>query len=131
MKRNLLHYLLLASFAACGGGSDNGNGPDGGPKGPKLSIVSGDGQTDTVAQALSLPLTVEFRDTLDQPISGTTITWSVVTGGGSVTTTSVTGVDGRASASYTLGQVAKDNSVRAFAPEAVAPVFFTQHATND
>ncbi len=131
MKRNLMYYLLLAALAACGGGSDEGNGPNNGPKGPKLAIVSGDGQTDTVAHTLGLPLTIRFRDTLDQAIPGATVTWSVVTGGGSVTTTSVTGTDGTASATYTLGQLAKDNSVRAFTPEAVAPVFFTQYATND
>jgi hypothetical protein len=131
MRRSLIHYALLLALAACGGGSDNGNGPGGEPKGPKLSIVSGDQQTDTVTRMVDLPLVVRFRDTLDQPVAGASVVWSVVSGGGTVTTTSTTGADGQASATYTMGQIAKDNSVRAFTDGAVAPVFFTLHAVHD
>lgn len=131
MRHNLLRYALLASLAACGGGSDGGSGPSDQLKGPKLSIAGGDQQTDTVSRALGTPLTVLFRDTLDQPISGATVVWSVVTGGGVVTASSTTGSDGKASANYTLGPLVKDNSVRAFTAEAVGPVFFTLHSVND
>lgn len=122
--------IIGLSLLACGGDGP-GTGPDPVPNGPRLTIVSGDRQADTVARILDLPLTVVLKDTLDQPIAGATVEWSVVSGGGSVMPTSVTGSDGQATASYTLGTIVTPNSVRAFSAVAVAPVFFTQNSIND
>ena len=134
MKRNQLVVTLLGlSLLACGGG-DGGPGTDPDPplpKGPRLTIVAGDRQVDTVGQVLALPLTVVLKDTLGQPIAGATVDWSVVSGNGAVTPSSITGSDGQASASYTLGPLVTTNSVRAFTSVAVAPAFFTQHPVND
>jgi hypothetical protein len=127
----LIGSLLAASTLACGGDGGPGPGPDPEPTGPRLSIVTGNNQVDTVGQTLDLPLTVAFKDTLDQPIVGATVDWSVVTGNGTVTLSSVTGNDGRATASYTLGPIVGANSVRAFTADAVAPVFFTENSVND
>ncbi|MGE0353071.1 MAG: Ig-like domain-containing protein [Gemmatimonadales bacterium] len=119
-----------ALAVACGdSGGDGGGGP--GPAVPTLAISGGDLQTDTVGRTLPQPLAVVFRDTLGQPVSGATVTWSVVTGGGSVTASSVTATDGVAGASYTVGTEATVNSIRAFTQGAAAPVFFTVHAVND
>jgi hypothetical protein len=132
MKRYYLAVTITClSLLACGGDGDNGTGPPPEPDGPQLTIVSGNRQVDTVARTLGLPLTVVLKDTLGQPIEGATVDWSVVSGGGSVTSASVTGSDGQASATYTLGTQVTINSVRAFSSVAVAPVFFTENAIHD
>jgi hypothetical protein len=132
MKRFYLAVTITSlSLLACGGNGDNGTGPPPEPDGPQLTIVSGNRQVDTVARTLGLPLTVVLKDTLGQPIEGATVDWSVVSGGGSVTSASVTGSDGQASATYTLGTQVTINSVRAFSSVAVAPVFFTENAIHD
>jgi hypothetical protein len=132
MKPHILAVSFVGlSLLACGGDGGPGTGPGPGPQGPKLTIVSGNRQVDTVGRALALPLTVILKDTLDQPMAGETVEWSVVSGGGSVTPSSVTGADGQATASYTLGTLVTPNSVRAFSAAAVAPVFFTQNTIND
>jgi hypothetical protein len=132
MKRyDLAATIVSLSLLACGGNGDGGSGPDPEPVGPTLTIVSGNRQVDTVGRALGLPLIVVLKDTLGQPIAGATVDWSVVSGGGSVTASSVTGSDGQASASYTLGPLVTPNSVRAFSDVAVAPAFFTENTIND
>jgi hypothetical protein len=132
MKRYYLAVTITSlSLLACGGDGDNGTGLPPEPDGPQLTIVSGNRQVDTVARTLALPLTVVLEDTLGQPIEGATVDWSVVSGGGSVTSASVTGSDGQASATYTLGTQVTINSVRAFSSVAVAPAFFTENAIND
>jgi len=76
----------------------------------QVQKVSGDAQTGTVAQPLALPLTVELRDALGNPITGVTLTFTVTQGGGVVASPSVTtGADGRASTAYTLGTSAGPN----------------------
>ena len=132
MKRYHLSVAIVGlSLLACGGDGDGGGGPTPDPSGPTLTIISGNRQVDTVGQALALPLTVVLKDTLDQPIAGATVDWSVVTGGGSVTPSSITGSDGQASATYTLGNLVTPNSIRAFSAVATKPVFFTETAVND
>lgn len=127
---NLMVALLTLGTLACG--DTGGSGPDPNlPKGPRLTITGGNNQVDTVGQTLTAPLAVVLKDTLDQPMAGETVEWSVVTGGGSVTTSSVTGADGQATAVYTLGQLVTPNSVRAFSAAAVTPVFFTENSIHD
>jgi hypothetical protein len=76
----------------------------------QMSKVSGDAQTDTVAQPLPLPLTVELKDALGSPVAGATVTFAVTQGGGTVASPSVTtGADGRASSVFTLGTSAGAN----------------------
>ncbi len=93
-----------------------------------LSKVSGDLQTDTVT-ALLLPLVVEVRDDRDAPASHVAVTWVVEVGGGSVaSSSSVTGRDGRAQMSWTLGSTVGENRVRA-SVAGPDPVTFTAAAT--
>ena len=118
MKAYLGVVVVSLSLLACGGDGGPGTEPGPEPAGPRLTIVSGNRQVDTVGQTLELPLTVVLNDTLGQPIAGATVDWSVVTGGGSVSPGSVvTGVDGQASATYTLGTLVTANSVRAFSTD--------------
>jgi hypothetical protein len=134
MRSSLVLMLVAAATMSCGGDGGPGTGPGQGqgPDGPKLTIVSGDRQTDTVGRVLPLPLTVVLKDTLGHPIAGAKVAWGVVSGAGSVAPdTVVTDANGQATASYTLGHLVKLNSVRAYATEAVAPVFFTQFSVHD
>ncbi|TMC49599.1 MAG: hypothetical protein E6J20_17850, partial [Chloroflexi bacterium] len=70
----------------------------------QMAINGGNLQTGTVGQTLPTPLSVIARDVLNNPVSGVTISWSVLDGGGSVNPlTSVTNSSGVASTSWTLG----------------------------
>jgi hypothetical protein len=132
MKSTLILMLVTVATLGCGGDNGPGTGPGHGAQGPELTIVSGDRQTDTVAQLLPLPLTVVLKDTLGHPIPGAKVAWGVVSGAGSVAPdTVITDANGQASAGYTLGPLVKPNSVRAYAAEAVTPIYFTQFPTHD
>jgi len=66
-------------------------------------MVSGDGQTGTVRTTLSEPLVIRVSDNAGDPVAGVTATWSVQ-GAGSLSRASViTGANGRAEVSRTLG----------------------------
>jgi hypothetical protein len=73
----------------------------------QVQKLSGDGQTGIAGQLLPEPLVVGVNDAQGNPVSGTTVTFTVTQGGGSLgTPTAVTGTDGRASTSFTAGPVA-------------------------
>jgi hypothetical protein len=87
-----------------------------GRAGPPANVVkvAGDNQTGTVATALTDSLAVRVTDQYGNPVSGVTVTWTVTSGGGSVSpTTSVTGSDGLARTRWTLGTIAGANTVQA------------------
>jgi hypothetical protein len=87
-------------LAACGGDSA---GPDGGEP-SAIAVVSGDNQTGRVGEALAAPLVARITDARGQPVGGATVTFSVASGGGSLTATVVTSAaDGTAQTSWTLG----------------------------
>jgi hypothetical protein len=72
------------------------------------------GQSAIVGQALAQPVTVQVTDASGNPIIGVVVTWTVVSGGGSVaSSTSTTDVSGNASVVWTLGSVAGENTLRA------------------
>ena len=54
-----------------------------------LLIVSGDNQTGLTSEALISPFVVEVRDQYDDPLVGVTVTFTVSTGGGSLSNTRV------------------------------------------
>ena len=79
-----------------------------------LARVSGDGQSGSTGQTLTDPLVVMVTDVGGQGISGVTVTWSVLAGGGSLSASNTaTDASGQASVSLTLGAVAGSNSVSA------------------
>ena len=86
--------------------------------------VSGDQQSARAGAALALPVVVKVRDRLNAPAAGQTVTFVVDAGGGSITPSSaVTGPDGTASATWTLGaSVGLSQNVRATAGNASAAV---------
>ena len=69
-----------------------------------VAAVDGIGQTGTPGTVLSKPLVIKVTDNHGNPSSGVAVTWSVVSGGGSVApSTGTTASDGTASAEFTLG----------------------------
>ena len=89
----------------------------------ELNIVSGDDQTIPVGTA-SAPLTVTLLDQNDDPIAGRTVTWTVVTGSGTLASaSSVTNDQGIATMVFTAGTTGGAATVTA-AVTGVAPVTF-------
>jgi hypothetical protein len=77
-----------------------------GTAGPPVAVlkVAGDAQMGAVAAALSQPLAVRVEDANGNPVSGWAVAWEVAAGGGAVSVaTSLSGTDGVARASWTLG----------------------------
>jgi hypothetical protein len=68
---------------------------------------SGDQQTATTNTALSAPLVVLVVSQFAQPVQNVTVTWTIVSGGGSLgAVSSQTDASGLASATYTTGLIA-------------------------
>jgi len=116
---------LLPAVITCGGDST-------GPQLPAaLNLVSGDGQTGVFGQALPSPLVVKVVDASGAGVQGVPVTWSVASGGGSVSpSSSTTDAQGLASTTWTLGLIADSNSATASVAGVVAitPVSFTASA---
>ena len=79
-----------------------------------LAVVSGNHQTGVAGGPLPAPLVVKVSDQYDNPVSGITISFAVVSGGGSLNPTSVaTGSNGQAQTIWTLGSLGASNVVNA------------------
>lgn len=95
--------------------------------GRTLTGLSGGGQSDTVGATLPAPYVVRLTDASGQPVAGATVTWTVVSGGGSIAPASTTtDANGEASATATLGTTAGAHRVQAAVGGAAgSPVVFT------
>jgi hypothetical protein len=94
----------------------------------QMAVNGGDRQTDTVGVTLPTALSVIVKDALSNPVSGVTISWSVLNGGGSVSApTSVTNASGIASINWTLGTAMSpvDSTQLVQATGVASPVTFT------
>ncbi|MES2521778.1 MAG: Ig-like domain-containing protein [Gemmatimonadota bacterium] len=70
----------------------------------QLTIVSGNSQVASGSQPLPLPLVVRVADAFGNAVAGSTVTFGVTSGGGSIAPTTVTSdATGRATATWTLG----------------------------
>ena len=117
----LLASLLIWGPAACGDALITGTPTS-------LLIESGNGQAGPANSSLANPLVVVLHDVDGQPIKGETITWTVVSGNGTLNpATSVTDEDGLAETRWTLGPVVGNQTVHAAAPD-LPPVTFTATA---
>jgi hypothetical protein len=122
-SRHLTPALLLA-ISACSD-STHPAPPPGSPA--AVTAVAGDAQTGTPGQALPGALTVLVADSAGRPVPGVSVAWAVEDDGGSVNAaSSVTGADGRATATWTLGSYIGAWSATARAGD-LDPVVF--HAT--
>jgi hypothetical protein len=117
MRHSHLSFIALLGLAA-GCSSDGGNNPPPPPPagGQHLVAVGGTAQRAPASTALPVPFTVIARDSVT-PMAGVKVYWTVLSGGGSVDLdSSVTGVDGKASATLTLGAAVGVQQVLARAP---------------
>lgn len=102
--------LGVAAVGACTGPPDT-TAP---PFTPKVAIVSGDHQSGRMGKALSFPLTIAATTSDGRALVNVTVTWSVTTGGGTLSNASVrTDNQGQASATWTLGNAVGDQAVAA------------------
>ena len=97
-KQALLSLVLTLPLVSCGdGGTDPADLID-------VTIVSGDGQSTELGETLSQELVVRASDALGNTAPNISVVFSVVQGGGSLSTTAVrTDLQGMASSTWTLG----------------------------
>jgi len=120
---------VVLAGAACS--SSNTTTP-GSPAGPYVvAVFNGNGQAALPNAVLATPLSVAVADTQGAAAVGVQVTWSVVSGGGSVSpATSMTDASGRASTVFTLGPTPGSQAVSAVAAPATGTVTFTATATS-
>ncbi|HXT17405.1 MAG TPA: Ig-like domain-containing protein [Gemmatimonadaceae bacterium] len=95
-----------------------------------IAAVSGGGQTDTVGHALKSAFVVKVSDQFNNPVSGTTVSWSRTGAGALSAATSTTGSDGTASIRYTLGGTPGSETISASVSGVSSPVSFTATAVS-
>ncbi|MFW6085332.1 MAG: Ig-like domain-containing protein [Gemmatimonadota bacterium] len=99
-----------------GGGGDGGDGggDDGGAEPAAIAVVSGDGQSAKTQKPLGAPFVVEVTDADGAPVSDVTVSWTVVSGPGSVSpTSSNTDAQGEASATFSGGTTLGSSTIEA------------------
>lgn len=112
--------LASLALAACGGGGGH-NAP---PTAASITIVSGNNQTAVAGSALPTALGVSVKDSSGRALAGTSVSWTVVAGGGSVTpATSTTDSTGMASTRWTLGTTVGVNRATATVAGSVSATF--------
>lgn len=119
-------FALLGLLAACGSDSTDVEVAD-----PALSIAAGNGQSAVAGSELDDPIVARVTQG-GAGVPGVSVSWSVQSGGGSVTpATSTTGADGRASTNWTLGSAEGANTVQASASGVTgSPLTFNATATS-
>ena len=100
------------------------------PRTPTTLVkISGAAQQGIVNTALPLPFVVEVRDQQNKAFAGVPVTFTVATGGGKLSATTVpTDATGRASASLTLGRTAGTTTIHVAATEIERSAQFTATA---
>lgn len=111
MRISRIPNIMLLGFV--GGVLACSDSPAPGPTPVALERVDGDGQSAPVGTAVAQPLRVRVLDAADAGVPDVTVTWAVVSGGGSITPTSTTDDQGIAAATFTLGPVAGANEASA------------------
>lgn len=116
IKRFTTAVLTFAVAFAAGCSSDD-DGPTGNGGGPQaIAFVSGNQQLGAVGSQLLEPFVVRVTDADGDGVSGVSVDWAVIAGGGSVNfISSTTNADGETSVTLTLGPNAGDNAVTASA----------------
>jgi adhesin/invasin len=95
-----------------------------------LKLSGGDAQTDTVKATLATPYTARVADQFGNGVPGVTVTWGV-SGGGSITPSSVTNSSGIASATRVFGTAAGPQGASASVAGLIgSPVSFSATATH-
>ncbi len=96
----------------------------------KLAILDGNNQTGVQSTLLTSSIRAKVTDQYDNAVVGTAVNWTVITGGGAVTATSVTDAFGAAPASWTLGAALGAQTAQAVKTGVTgSPLLFTATAT--
>ena len=96
-----------------------------------LSIISGDSQSGATGDTLTNPFVVEVRYGSDIPLAGLTVTFTVLTGGGTLSaTTGTTDANGQAESTLTLGGDPGSNTVEVSAENSAETVTFSAEAVS-
>ena len=99
------------------------------PKAARLEKVSGDNQTGLTGGVWAAPFVVEVHDQYDAPLAGTTVTFTVLTGGGRLSAgTTTTDANGWAASTLRLGTDAVTNTVEVSVEGLSETVTFTAEA---
>ena len=128
LPRRIVLVSALAYLVACSGG-DSGTGPA--PKiASSMGISAGNNQSVEVATGVPIAPAVLVRDQNGDPMSGVDVTFTVQSGGGTITGgTATTGANGVATVgSWTLGTLAGANTLRA-SVTGLTPANFTATGT--
>jgi adhesin/invasin len=124
-------FVIVAVLAATACGGKETTSPPPGPS--AIALISGNNQTGTVGQALPQALVVKVMDKAGAGVGGVSVTWSVTSGGGSLSNgATVTDAQGQAQVTWTAGTVAgtSNNSASATVSGLTgSPVTFTASAT--
>ncbi|HEY0019538.1 MAG TPA: hypothetical protein VGC13_24765 [Longimicrobium sp.] len=116
----------LLVVAACG---DGGSGPGPRPQPPQPAAVAPVSPTQSTSPVAStVQARVKVTDASGAPLSGVTVAFSVVSGGGSAGAAAPTNATGETAATWTLGTRAGENRLRA-SVGSLAPVEFTATGT--
>ena len=100
------------------------------PTHPVILKISGDDQKGTAGTTLANPFVVEVRDANGSAVQGTSVTFAVTAGGGTLSTTSVTtDANGRAASTLTLGNTLGTNTVTVSASGIQQTVTFNADTT--
>ncbi len=121
----LAPIFAVIALLACG--SDTSVAPAGSPR---LTIVSGDGQSAEAGLTLDQPLVVHVATPQGTPMPDMEIDWAIATGGGWLSTdTSRTDAAGNASVYWTLGEPVSPQNVTASLPDYRVGIQFAAVAT--
>ncbi len=125
VRRSSLVVAAAVLAAAC---SSSSTAP---PPSVTVAASGGDGQVGAAGQPLATALAVVVKDQAGAPKAGVAVSWSAVTGGGSLVPTSgVTDATGSASTTFTLGLDSVLQTVTATSAGATgSPVTFNETAT--
>lgn len=127
--RQFVALLALVALGACGG-SDDSTGPSQSDS-PLNIVITGNtsGQTAAAGAKLPYPIAVTVVNSNAAPQAGIPVTWEVLGGGGSLSSTNtVTDGSGQTFVEWTLSNIAGTDSVRASIGGGPA-VIFTAKAT--
>ena len=114
LRRSLSPLKLAVVLALIGAGgctlnTDVSVGPAG-----LIKVPDGDGQTAATLTALPIPLSVIVVNQFGERLRTTTVTWTIMSGGGTLSApTTLTDETGAASVNYTTGATAGQALIRA------------------
>lgn len=121
----VLPLVLIALFAGCG--DKNPTSVDSG-EAVRMLLLDGDGQQGIMGQPTPVAPTVVLLDANNLPVSGVDVNFSIVSGGGSLSSTHVTtGSNGAAKVTWTLGNGFGEKTLKATAA-GMDPILFRAHA---